>query len=193
MLSFAFQNADIKNKISSIYLFGSAVRGELDKDSDIDLFIDCKKEDEARVKQFIDSGIVKFQGSKDYEKWKLFKFKYPFSVQIGNLDEWALKLSIASEGILLYSKKPIISVGERKVLFKIIFPKKKKDYIKIRRSLFGRDEEDYRGKGILQEIKGKKISSDVFIIPKDEQTRIMDLLTKEKVDFSMTEIVEIEG
>ena len=193
MLSFVFHNADIRNKINSIYLFGSAVRGELSKDSDIDIFADCKKEDEAEVKQLVESGIIKFHASKDFEKWKLLHFSYPFSVQAGEINEWDLKLSIASEGILLYSKKPFISAGERKVIFKITFPKKKKEYIRIRRILFGRDEEDYKGKGILPEIKGRKISSDVFIIPKEEQTRIIDLLTKEKVDFSMTEIVEIEG
>ena len=41
-------------------------------------------------------------------------------------------------------------------------------------------------------MNGKKISSDVFIIPKGEQTKIIDLLTKEKVDFSMTEVVNLD-
>ncbi len=193
MLSFVFQNADIKNKINSIYLFGSAVRGELSSTSDIDLFVDCKKENEARVRQLMESGIVRFQGSNDYPKWKLLHFIYPFSVQAGDINEWDLKLSIASEGILLYSIKSFINIGERKVLFKITFPKEKKDYIKLRRILFGRDEEDYRGKGIVAEINGKKISSEVFIIPKEEQSRIIELLTAQKIDFTMTEIVEIGG
>ncbi|MEK6808409.1 MAG: nucleotidyltransferase domain-containing protein [Nanoarchaeota archaeon] len=192
LLCFVFQNNDIGEKINTIYLFGSAVRGELTKESDIDLFFDCNKENEIKVKGLVDSGIIKFLSSRDYEKWKLLHFTYPFSIHIGKLDEWDLKLSIASEGFLLYSKRYVLNVGERCVLFKIQYPKKKKIYIKIRRLLFGRDEDDYKGKGIIQSMNGKKISSDVFIIPKGEQTKIIDLLTKEKVDFSMTEVVNLD-
>ena len=41
-LTFLFLDNEEKGKIKGIYLFGSAVRGELEKESDIDLFIDCK-------------------------------------------------------------------------------------------------------------------------------------------------------
>ena len=47
-----------------------------------------------------------------------------------------------------------------------------------------RTEEFYKGKGLIQQI-GKKLSSTVFIV----QKTIMDMLSNEKVDFSMTEIV----
>lgn len=192
MLSFIFHNPTIDDKIKSIYLYGSAVRGELTKKSDIDLFFDCKEENEEFVKRLVDSGIVKFFSSKDYEKWKLLHFTYPFSIMAGDLKGWDLKLSIASEGILLYSNKASLDVGERCVLFRISYPKKKNEYIKIRRILFGRDEEYYRGKGIIQAINGKKISTDVFIIPKSQQARIRDVLDKEKIDYSMKEICVFE-
>ncbi len=191
LLSFVFQNPEAK-KIKGIYLFGSAIRGELHSKSDIDLFVECKKEDEKQVEQVVNSGIVKFESSKDYQKWKLFKFTYPFAVNFGRLDEWDLKLSIASEGIQIYNRESGVSAGERRVLFTIKYPKKKKDYIKIRRLLFGRDEEYYVGTGLIKSMTGKRISSNVFIIPKEEQTKMREILAKEKIDFSMQEIVVLD-
>lgn len=191
LLSFVFQNPDAQ-RIRSIHLFGSAVRGELHPKSDIDLFVECKKEDEKRVEQVVNSGIVKFESSKDYQKWKLLKFTYPFAVNFGRLQEWDLKLSIASEGIQLYNKENTVSMGERKVLFTIKYPKGKKNYIKLRRLLFGRDEEYYIGTGLVGSMKGKKTSSNVFIIPKEGQTRMREILAKEKVEFSMQEIMVLD-
>ncbi|MEK6857757.1 MAG: hypothetical protein AABX39_04180, partial [Nanoarchaeota archaeon] len=157
------------------------------------LFFDCDRQDEELVKKLTESGIVKFEQSKDFEKWKFLKFKYPFSVQSGNLKEWELKTSIASEGFLLYSKKRILEEGERKVVFVIKHPAKKKEYIRIKRILFGRTEEHYKGKGLIQSMNGLQLSSNVFIIPKDEQSKIKELLTKEKIDFSMRETIMLES
>lgn len=191
LLSFIFQNQEVGKRIKSIYLFGSAVRGELEKKSDIDIFVECEKEDEGRVQSLVDSGVIKFTASLDYQKWKLFHFTYDFSMQIGQLAEWELKLSIASEGILLYNLKGIsnaVNMGERKVLFILNYSKKKKEYIKIRRLIFGRDESYYRGTGLLHKYKGQRISANVFMVPKEFQTMMMDALSKEKVIFSMKEI-----
>ncbi|MBI4140202.1 hypothetical protein HY485_00025, partial [Candidatus Woesearchaeota archaeon] len=162
---------------------------ELTKESDIDLFFDCNKKNEEFLKRIVDSAILNFESSKDYDKWKLLHFTYPFSVQVGIINEWQLKSSIASEGILLYTNKPAIITGERSVLFVMHHPKKKKDYIRIRRLLFGRDEEFYKGKGAVQQANGKKLSNNVFIVPQAQQKDIMDILSKEKIDFSMTEII----
>lgn len=191
MLTFVFQKKEINDFIKSAYLFGSAVRGELTRESDIDLFFDCNKENEAIIKRIVDSAVLNFEASKDYEKWKLLRFMPPFSVQVGTLDEWELKSSIASEGILLYSNKPIISTGERNVIFTINYPRIKKKYINLRRLLFGRDETFYKGKGQVQLCNGKKLSSNVFIVPKSEQKNFMDLLSREKIDFSMTEVMKL--
>ncbi len=188
MISFVFQNPEAGKKIKSIYLFGSAVRGELEKSSDIDLFVECAPNDEERAKALADSGIVKFISSKDYQKWKLFHFTPPFSVQAGRSEEWELKSSISSEGILLYGRQAVLGVGERKVLFIITYPAQKKQYIRIRRLLFGRDETYYRGTGLLKKSRGEKISSTVFIVPQEYQTVMIDVLSREKIEFSMKEV-----
>ena len=185
--TFIFGNKDAE-RIQSIYLFGSAVRGELTKKSDIDVFIDCSKADENDVKRIVDSGIVKFQSSLDYKKWKLLKFTYPFSIKVGRIKEWDLKLSIASEGLLLFSRHTNLQEGNRMVLFSIEYPAEKKRYIQVRRILFGRDESQFQEGGAVRPARGQKISSHVFLIPKEEQSQMIELLSKEKVEFSMKEV-----
>lgn len=192
LLSFIFQNKEAADKINTIYLFGSAVRGELHKNSDIDIFLSCKPKDEQHVKNLTESAIIRFTSSLDYKKWKLLKFTYPFSLQYGNIQEWDLKLSIASEGIVLYSKTSLPQ-GERYVLFTVTYPSKKNKYIALRRLLFGRDEEQYIQEGIIHKLGGKKISPHVFMLPKEEQTTLIDLLSKHEISFSMKEIMVLES
>jgi hypothetical protein len=193
LLTFVFNDKDAGNKIKAIYLFGSAVRGELHKDSDIDLFVECALENEEKVKKLMNSGIVKFQSSNDFKKWRNFHFTFPFTVHQGRLAKWDLKLSIASEGLLLYSQSIILDGVRRMVLFTITYSKRKKEYIKARRLLFGRDEEQFEHKGLVHKLNGKKISTHVFMIPKEEQTRMISLLSQEKIDFFMKEVNLLES
>ncbi len=97
----------IKDFINSIYLFGSAVRKELMETSDIDIFIDCSPENEKNINGIAKAALSRFYKSKDYDKWRLLRFTHDISLQVGKLEEWKLKSSIMSEGIVLYSKKPL--------------------------------------------------------------------------------------
>ena len=62
----------------------------------------------------------------------------------------------------------------------------------MRRLLFGRDEDFYEGTGLIQTMQGKKLSSTVFIIPKEEQAKMMEVLSKNKINFSMKEVILLE-
>ena len=128
-ISFIFLDPNIKDSVNSIHLFGSAVRNTLTKDSDIDIFIDCKNE--KFIENVSKTAIKRFYNSKDYEKWKLLKFTPLISIQAGILENWQLKSSILSEGVTLYSKEPLIQNVERKVIFILKLPKDKKNYLHL--------------------------------------------------------------
>ena len=187
-LSFMFLQNDIKDKINSIYLYGSAVRGELLKESDVDVFIDCEPEHEKAVEAISKSAVSLFYSSNDFNKWKLFKFTPSISIQIGQFERWDLKTSILAEGILLYSKKPDILPATRKVLFAFQLPKKKKNYLNLTRALYGRKEHGYKEHGFLKEVNGHKMSSSVIIIPKEYQQKTMQLFQSKLINYSMKEI-----
>jgi len=186
-LSFVFLDSNINALIKNIYLFGSASRGDLTKESDIDIFVDCDKED--LVEKITKTAILKFYKSKDYDKWKQLDFSYPIAVQAGNLMKWHLKTSIQAEGILLFSKESKLISGERKVIFNFNLPKDKKKYLYLIRSLFGRKEKGYKEHGLLLDVNGEKLSSNLIIIPKENQQRIIEFLNKEKINYNMKEII----
>lgn len=187
-LSFLFLHNESIDFINGIYLYGSAARGELTEQSDIDIFIDCDAGKEKRIEQLAKAAFSNFYQSKDYEKWKYFHWTYPLSVQAGELLIWQLKTSVMADGILLYSKKAEIVPAERQVLFTFILPKDKKKYLRFVRSLYGRKEKCYKEHGFLIELHGEKISSNVIMIPKENQQKMLQFLQKQKINYSMKEI-----
>jgi len=191
-ISFIFLDSSINDFIKGIYLYGSAARGELTGDSDIDIFVDCNADKEKIVEGIVKAALSRFYNSKDYDKWKLFKFEHNISIQIGDLTAWQLKTSIMAEGILLYSKKSEILPAERKVLFSYELPKKKKQYLHFTRIFFGRKEKGYKDSGLLAELNGNKISYNVIIVPKGNQQKTMEFMQKEKINYSMKEICVFE-
>ncbi|MBI4139440.1 nucleotidyltransferase domain-containing protein [Candidatus Woesearchaeota archaeon] len=191
-LSFLFINEKNAEKIRAIYLYGSAARDELTQESDIDIFIDCEEKDEKKMETEGKSAISRFYESKEYEKWKILRFTHPISINTGNVRVWELNTSISSEGILLYSRQTDIIKGKKETLFIIELPSKKEQYLKFTRKFFGRKEKYYRGEGILHNLKGKKISSNVFIIPKEYQQETMTVLGKLGVNYSMKEYYILE-
>ncbi len=177
----------MEREIETIYLFGSGVRKELEKGSDIDVFIHCKEE--KNILQMAKAACTRFYESKDYEKWKILRFTYPITLQAGNLNKWELKSSIESEGIILYSKKINLNEEkERKILLTIKLPKQKKKYLHITRILFGRREKGYKEGGLVKDLQGEKITSNTMLISKQESKKILDLLNKEKIEYTFKEM-----
>lgn len=189
-LSFLFLDATLNDSISKIFLHGSAVRGQLQKESDIDLFIDCLQE--KKVEQRTRAAFARFYQSRDYDKWRLLGFRYPLSVHAGRLEQWQLQSSIKAEGIVLYSKKAELQPGDRYDLFIIELPKEKKKYLHLSRSLFGRREKGYKDQGFLGKLQGKKLSSNVVLIRKEQESALMDFFHKEKTNYSFKEICLFE-
>ncbi|MBI2140637.1 nucleotidyltransferase domain-containing protein [Candidatus Woesearchaeota archaeon] len=189
-LTFLSLDGALLQNIRFIFLFGSAVRGELEGESDIDLFIDCRAADEAVVKKGAERALNKFYASQDYEKWKSLHFFYPISFKAGDVHAWQLKTSIAAEGIVMYGKQPSLEPLERVVLFRVKLPKEKSKYLSLARSLYGREEKYYKNSGILAQAGGTKIGPNAMLVPQENQKAIVNLLNKEKIEFSMKELGE---
>ena len=67
--------------INNIILFGSVARGDFDKKSDIDIFVDVAnpgKKDEDCVRKLTDN----FYNTKCFEKWKLLGMQKDFSAMM---------------------------------------------------------------------------------------------------------------
>jgi len=187
LLSFLFLDP-LSAHIDHIYLFGSGARGELTAESDIDLFIDTPLQKADILERSAHTAYSRFSQSLDYQKWKKLGITYPFSVQVGKAKEWELYSSLLADGLVLYSKQAGTGEGERHLLCTFAMPSKKTQYLKLTRTLFGRREPGYRDQGILGKIGGKKLSSNVILIPTREKQTVLTFLDKEKIEYSLREI-----
>lgn len=202
-LSFIFLDRIMVNKCSAIYLFGSAARGEMEKESDLDIFFDFEVlsadsvQNERLIKEkesAIQAAFSRFSKSNDFLKWKLLRFTPQFSVNVGKLEDWELKTSILADGILLYSKELITSLKIIKRHFLIMYelPQKKTKYLSFIRTLFGRKEQGYHDAGLVGVCNGKRIASTALLIPKENAEQIFTYLQREKIEYSFKEVGIIE-
>ncbi len=189
-LSFLFLDPTLFPFIRTIYLYGSAARGELTESSDIDIFIDSSSEKD--IEAMAKAAFSRFISSQDYGKWKRLGFTFPFSIHAGDFQEWELRSSILADGIILYSKNSFLDIGNRYILFIITLPKNKKKYLHFIRTFFGRKEKGYTEHGVLHDIHGSKISSTVVVIPKEHLQTLTQFFIKEKISYRFKEVAIFE-
>ena len=185
----SFVLKDLNNLVKEIILFGSVARREFDKKSDIDLFFDVNKEEIKKVENIVKKSLSKFYKSKIHEIWKLKGITKNISIKVGVLDEWKLKRSIISDGIILYGK---YKESPKNIKHYLLINHKPIKYItkrnRIIRKIIGRKEKDYNKKGLLEDIEGKIISKRTIIVPIGKSKELIDIFNKEKIDYRMFEI-----
>ncbi|MBD3155828.1 MAG: hypothetical protein GF368_04185 [Candidatus Aenigmarchaeota archaeon] len=194
-ISLLFQGLDTKI-VRSIVLFGSVSRGDFDKNSDVDLFVDLYDEKNSdKVEEIIESVKFDFEEIKK-RKWNLRNIDLEIICTVGNLlsENWkSLRKSIESSGIVLYGK---FNDDEEKTHYTMIkynlSSLEQKDKMKVIRDLFGYRKEvndkTYEKKGLVRELGGRKIENGVFIIPNERSKEILDYLKEMGVEFEIEEI-----
>lgn len=188
-----FASSIIKEKIGKdidrIILFGSVARGDFDKESDIDVFIEGEKDIEREIENLLSI----FMKSEIQKKWELKGLKNEISLKIGKLDEWELKRSIISDGILLYGKfEEFPDKMKQYVLFELKFDKfNRNKKVALWRRLYGYKQKVgnkvYLANGLVSKIGGKKISGGI-IISGNKTKEILDFLNKEKIKYNIRDI-----
>ena len=186
----SFVIGDIGNKINNIILFGSTARGDFTEKSDIDLFFDIKNRDEIKnIENILKNKLSKFYKSLIFKNWNQKGVKREISVHVGILNEWKLKRSIISNGIVLYGKYREIPGNLKQYI--IIVNDSIKDIAKrnkVEREILGRKEKKYIKDGVLKSLGGNVLSNRVLIIPAENSDKIITLFNKEKVHFKLYEI-----
>lgn len=177
--------------IDSIILFGSVSRGDFDKESDIDIFINIKNSTK-KDKEIIRKITNNFYNTKSFEKWKLLGIKNDFSVMVGNIDsdEWTnLRRSIMTDGILLYGKylaKP--KKMNHYVLVSYGSIKNDKKRVNLHRKLFGYALNGKRYQGTIEKENGIRVSSNSFLIKIDSYKKIKNIFDEMKINPKIIEV-----
>ena len=118
-LSLLYFKKNFLDRISSIILFGSVARGDFDKKSDVDIFIDVKNKDNVRkVEEIIDLALNEFE-LKARDVWHIRNIKNPIKCIVGVLkdERWSeLRKDIQSYGVVLFGVLGLV----QKILGRIV-------------------------------------------------------------------------
>ena len=176
--------------IDRIILFGSVARGDFDEKSDIDIFIDTRKNMENDVEKRLRS----FEKSEIKRRWGLKGIKNDISVKTGELDKWSLRRDVISSGIMLYGKcREMPENIKYYLLIKASFGGlERKDKISLWRKLYGYKQKvgakKYVSRGLVYELGGKKFSSGMIAIPMERKNDMIKFLNKNKISYTLNEI-----
>lgn len=187
--SFLLQS-DVAKKIDRIILFGSVSRGDFNKESDIDIFVDSLED----IEKDVYKELYLFLKSEVQKRWELKGLKHEISLKIGKLDEWTpLKRSIVSNGIILYGKfKEAPDKMEHYNFFEISFDNfKRKKKIMLWRKLYGYRQKvngkEYKKEGLVYLWNAKRLEKGL-IVPAGKSKEANDFLHKEKINYTIREV-----
>jgi predicted nucleotidyltransferase len=184
---FLLNELETYSNIKGIILFGSVARGDANKDSDVDIFIDVNK----KTKNF--EKITKKIISDFYKSRQALLFKNKgidnkINLIIGKLNEWKdLETSIESTGIILYGK--YVSSGVRGRKYALIFwDKIGKNRGAFLNKIYGFKVGKKEYKGLVEILGGKRTGKSSVMIPIEHREEILKLLKKYKVNAKIMEI-----
>lgn len=183
-------DSKIGDAINRIILFGSVARGDFGKESDVDIFIDTDKDIEKEVYRVMSL----FKDSRIFEAWKLKGIENEISVKIGKLKNWSLRREVISSGIVLYGKyKEMPEKTEYYMLIKMDMKNiKTAKQMSIWRKLYGYrqriGEKTYTGKGLVENLGGKKLGKSIVIVPMRNRGKLLAFLNEKKVRHTVYEL-----
>ena len=191
--SFLVQNLKEMQKVKSIILFGSVARGEADKKSDVDIFIDVidneqeiQEQAEKITDKFFDS--VKF---KNY--WRFLNIKNEINVITGELDKWKLKDSMLGSSIILYQKyAPKLEHGNSRALLTWGNIKPASRRVMLNKNIFGYNYYGKRYEGLIEKYKARKIGTNVIIISIENLNVFLKMFHNFKVPVKIIRVFEYE-
>ncbi len=170
-VSLIFDNPEARKHIRHAILFGSAATGEMDRKSDVDIFIDVPGAAVERIEPAVKDAEKRFFLSVD-RKWSLLGIINPVRYIIDDIEayQWKeIRSEIISTGIVLYGKYEGLKEGLKHYALFIyslsgLEQNKKMAFI---REMFGyrlrKGKKTYETKGLLAEIGGSKLGRSLLI------------------------------
>ena len=185
--SYLLNNLNDLAKINRIILFGSAARNEAKKDSDVDIFLDVKKINKDFEKK-INNILNSFYKSREALIFKNLRIDNKIALIVDKLENFPeLKLSMESDGIVLYENYVSTDLGGKKQLI-ISWDKIAKNRGAFLNKLYGFKVKDKRYKGLIEELGGSKLGKSSIIVPIQNKSEIFNLLKKYGVRARIVEV-----
>jgi len=181
-------------QIKNIIFFGSGARGEAQKESDVDIFIEVEGEAK-RLEAEVDKTSEKFYDSVKYtEYWKLLGIKQTLSIKVGNLEEWQNLLpALLADGKVLYGKYYSTNFqGKGKMLFFWENISSQKTRTNLYRSLFGYKDKGKSYPGCVEKHNAQRLSKGAILVPIEHGQIFRNLFKGLKVPVKEKTLIEAE-
>jgi predicted nucleotidyltransferase len=180
-------NLKTAGEIKSIILFGSVAKEEETKQSDIDIFIEVKKENK-KLDLEVKNILNEFYESREALIFKNKGIDNKINVITGKLENWPdLKKSIDSTGIIFYGRYIPSGIEGRKNAI-IIWDKIGKNRGAFLNKLYGFRIGEIRYKGMIENFDGKKLGKSSIMVPVEYRDEILKIAKKYRVS---TKIIEV--
>ncbi len=190
--SFLLQKVKKRQEIKNVILFGSVARGEDDKTSDIDIFIDVVTQTAALEKEHATILHTFYSSTKYKHYWKLLGVTNQIKLHTGILEQWKeLRPSIIANGIVLYGKfMPLIKEGRHTVFFiwENITPNTKR--VLFNKQLFGYKQNGKFYQGLLGKHHGERLGKGSILVPLEHSTVIHTHFKKYKIAVKIKKVLE---
>ena len=190
--SFLLQKLENKDAIRHIILFGSVAREEADKESDIDIFIDVVRDDNALEKRLLRCADDFYASTKFKNYWNLLGVDNEIKLTIGVLEDWKeLQPSIAANGITLFGKfKAGAKDGRHEAFFFWENVKPNTRRVQLNRELFGFKQKGRSYPGAVEECGGDRLAKGCIVVPLEQATSIHNIFKRHRVTARIKKAME---
>ena len=196
-LSLLYFKKEFLDSVNAVVLFGSVARGNFDKKSDVDIFIDVKNKDSIpKIQESVNQVLGEFE-LKAKDVWHIRNIKNPIKPLVGTLDDerWSeLKKELESYGTVLYGNFRRGGEGlDSYSLFEYSLKDfKQKERVALQRELLGykskKERKVYEHKGLIDDVGGKKLENNNVMVPSKAALSLQKFFTKNKVTPKIREI-----
>ena len=174
--------------IEKIIFFGSAAKGEATKYSDMDIFVDLKKETKA-MKKIISEITEEFYKSRESAIFRARKIDNSFNVIAGRLSEWKdIRNSIASTGITLWGPSEIERPSGMRHNIIFYWSAVRKNRGAFINKLYGFSSKGKKYDGLVGEYKGKRLGKSCVIMPISRREEMIKFIKKHDADAKSLEV-----
>ena len=173
--------------IKQIILFGSSVREDASKESDIDIFIDVSKK-KMKLENNVKELVEEFYKSREALLFKTKGIDNKINIIISKLKDWAeLEKSIEGGGIVLYGLYRRSRVEGRKYAL-FYWDKIAKNRGAFLNKIYGFKVRSKRYEGLIKEFEGRKIGKSSALIPIEHSDEVIKLFKKYGVNAKIIEV-----
>ncbi|MBI2564778.1 nucleotidyltransferase domain-containing protein [Candidatus Woesearchaeota archaeon] len=196
-ISMLMDKKESKEYIENIILFGSVARGDFDKESDIDLFIEIKDlSNKLIVEKIVRETIDRFEVHAE-KTWRLRLIDLPIKPIVGKLSEevWEdLHDEIKKYGVNLYGKysATMPNLKHYSLVSYSLNKLKQNKKVNLLRKLFGyrikKKNKIYEQKGMLSSLEGIKLMANQILIKANDLKKIADIFKSFKVTYTVRDV-----